>query len=106
MATSMRSSIRFISRMLPTQKPSKPGMILIVSSGAGVGVDPVVLEDPLEHVVVAVDVAALEGRRVCVSTSKSCGTEPCCFALAMNACRSSPMTSAMQVVETAIAFGL
>src|SRR5262245_38760740 len=39
-------------------------------------------------------------------TSYSAGTDPFSFAVLMNALRSSPITSAMQVVETAIIFGL
>ena len=39
-------------------------------------------------------------------TSYSAGTEPFSFAVLMKALRSSPITSAMQVVETEIIFGL
>ena len=39
-------------------------------------------------------------------TSNSSGTEPFSLAFLMKAFRSSPITSAMQVVDTAIIFGL
>ena len=64
------------------------------------------LEHALDHDVIAVDVAADEGRRVGEGdVERPAGTESLSLAVWMNECRSSPMTSAMQVVETAIIFG-
>ncbi len=50
--------------------------------------------------------AADESRGVGEGHVEVLGTEPFSFAVLMKALRSSPMTSAMQVVETAIIFGL
>ena len=72
---------------------------------AGLAV-PEVLDDALHHVVVAGDVAADEGRGVRERDVEIRGTEPFSFDVLMKALRSSPMTSAMQVVDTAIIFGL
>jgi len=52
----------FNSRLLPTQKPSKPGMMLIEVVRRAFRRPPEVVEDALDRDVIAVDVAADEGR--------------------------------------------
>ncbi len=56
--------MRLSSRLLPTQNPSNPGMILIAVPGVRSACSQKLVSDALEHVVVAVDMAALESRRV------------------------------------------
>ena len=81
------------------------GLPLKLRRRAGLAV-PEMLDDALHHIVIAGDMAADEGRRMREWNIESAGTEPFSFEVLMKALRSSPMTSAMQVVETAIIFGL
>ena len=60
----------------------------------------------LQRIVVAGDVAADEGRVCANGTSNSAGILPFSLAFLMKESRSSPITSAMQVVDTAIISGL
>ena len=81
-------------------------LALELRHSAGLAV-PEVLDDALHHVVVAGDMAADEGRRMRegnVEVRRDASPFPCAFL--MKAFRSSPITSAMQVVETAIILGL
>jgi hypothetical protein len=75
------------------------GLALELRHGAGLAV-PEVLDDPFHHVVVAGDVAADEGRRVREGHVEFMRHRTLFLGVLMKAFRSSPITSAMQVVDT------